>query len=101
MPLAIVLSPFILLSVAGWLGARYGERIRLLAVIPEALTAYLAFTAAARAFRGNTVSTRPMNAGNRHVFTKQLGRRVVRHFSILTDKTRRELDVGFDRVHLR
>ncbi len=37
----------------------------------------------------------------RHVLMKELGGRVIRHFSIPTDKARRELDVGFDRVHLR
>ena len=37
----------------------------------------------------------------RHVPAEKLGGRVIRHFAALVDKTRRELDVGFDRVHLR
>ena len=39
---AIVLSPFILLPLAGWLGARPGSA-RLLAVVPALLTAYFGF----------------------------------------------------------
>ena len=37
----------------------------------------------------------------RHVLAEKLGGRVIRHFATLVDKTRCELDVGFDRVHLR
>ena len=41
---AIVLSPFILLPAAGWLGVRGSNLARLLAFIPAVLTAYFAFT---------------------------------------------------------
>lgn len=37
---AIVLSPFILLPIAGWLGMRGTKRARLLALIPATLTGY-------------------------------------------------------------
>jgi multicomponent Na+:H+ antiporter subunit A len=40
---AIVLSPFILLPVVGWLGARGLRYARVLALIPALLTAYFAF----------------------------------------------------------
>jgi multicomponent Na+:H+ antiporter subunit A len=40
---AIVLSPFILLPVAGWLGAHGSRRTRLLALIPAILTAYFGY----------------------------------------------------------
>ena len=40
---AIVLSPFILLPVAGWLGARSAARARLLGLIPATLTGYFAW----------------------------------------------------------
>ena len=40
---AVVLSPFILLPVAGWLGARGTPRARLLGLVPAALTVYLAW----------------------------------------------------------
>ena len=36
----IILSPFLLLPVAGWLGARGAHRASLLAIVPAALTAY-------------------------------------------------------------
>jgi len=41
--IAVVLSPFILLPIAGWLGARGAQRARLLAVIPATLTGYFAW----------------------------------------------------------
>ena len=41
---AIVLSPFILLPVAGWLGARSIHRARLLVLIPATLTGYFAWS---------------------------------------------------------
>ena len=41
--IAIVLSPFILLPVAGWLGARGTHRARLLGLIPATLTGYFAW----------------------------------------------------------
>jgi multicomponent Na+:H+ antiporter subunit A len=41
--IAIVLSPFILLPVAGWLGARSTHRARLLGLIPATLTGYFAW----------------------------------------------------------
>ena len=41
--IAIVLSPFILLPVAGWLGARGTHRARLLSLIPATLTGYFAW----------------------------------------------------------
>jgi multicomponent Na+:H+ antiporter subunit A len=40
---AIVLSPFILLPVAGWLGARGTSRAHFLGLIPAALTGYFAW----------------------------------------------------------
>ena len=40
---AIVLSPFILLPVIGWLGARGSGHARVLAVLPALLTAYFGF----------------------------------------------------------
>jgi len=40
---AIVLSPFILLPVAGWLGGRGSGHARFLAVVPALLTAYFGF----------------------------------------------------------
>jgi multicomponent Na+:H+ antiporter subunit A len=40
---AIVLSPFILLPVAGWLGARGSSHARILALVPALLTAYFGF----------------------------------------------------------
>jgi len=41
---AIILSPFVALPVAGWLGARSSDRARLLALIPAALTGYFTYT---------------------------------------------------------
>ena len=41
---AVVLSPFILLPVAGWLGGRGARYASLLALVPAALTAYFGFT---------------------------------------------------------
>ena len=41
--IASVLSPFILLPVAGWLGARSTQRARLLGLIPATLTGYFAW----------------------------------------------------------
>ena len=41
---AIILSPFIALPVAGWLGARSSDRAQLLALIPAALTGYFTYT---------------------------------------------------------
>ena len=41
--IAVVLSPFILLPIAGWLGARSPQRARLLGLIPATLTGYFAW----------------------------------------------------------
>ena len=41
---AAVLSPFLLLPVAGWLGALGGKPARLLALIPALLTTYFLYT---------------------------------------------------------
>jgi multicomponent Na+:H+ antiporter subunit A len=48
----IVLSPFLLFPVAGWLGARGAPRASLLAVVPAALAAYFAVQLAGVAARG-------------------------------------------------
>ena len=39
----VVLSPFILLPAAGWLGARSSSHARFLALVPAVLTAYSGF----------------------------------------------------------
>ena len=41
--IVVVLSPFILLPAAGWLGARGSSQARFLALVPAALTAYFGF----------------------------------------------------------
>ena len=40
---AIILSPFLALPIAGWLGSQIPTRAQLLALIPAALTAYFAY----------------------------------------------------------
>ena len=60
---AIVLSPFILLPIAGWLGGRDPVHARLLALVPAALTAYFGVAYWLVATAGAFTVTVPWAAG--------------------------------------
>ena len=59
---AIILTPFIVLPLAGWLGRRTA-RARLLALIPAALTGYFIYTFSSVATRGPFSVTMPWAPG--------------------------------------